>query len=363
MKRVIAILATLCMILCLGACGTKQEPKQPAQDVTVEEADLESQEQKSEQAQPAEKDNLPTATSDDAELYIMQEEDGHRYVVTRYGKRAEGYALDSEGNILDKNEEIQVVRDNAYLYEPVRALSFVKNDYLLTLSAREEPVDNDVNVTRVNQYPVNAVLTLNYTPKEPTCNIVLLRSTDPNVADISSNTNQSILVNGEFKLENGQIAVQPNNQSRSLDFTVTAKYPGQTKIIANTLSGDVFAECVVSVQYGYVPSTPVPTETPTEQVNASGDATQHVHNYTKTIIEPTIWDVGYTLYTCTDCGYSYQDNYTSKLPAPEPVEPPHVHQYVASVVAPTEKEEGYTLYVCEGCGDSYKDNFIKPSGG
>jgi len=125
----------------------------------------------------------------------------------------------------------------------------------------------------------------------------------------------------------------------------------------------VFAECVVSVQYGYVPSSPVPTETPTEQVNASGDATQHVHNYAKTIIEPTIWDVGYTLYTCTDCGYSYQDNYTSKLPAPEPVEPPHVHQYVASVVAPTEKEEGYTLYVCEGCGDSYKDNFIKPSGG
>lgn len=362
MKRIIAVLAALCMISCLGACGTEQKAAQPARDATIEEAVQEPQERENETAQPEKVVVLPTATSDDAELYIMQEEDGHEYVVTRYGKRAEGYSLDSEGNILDKNGEIQVVRNNAYHFEPVRALSFVKNDYLLTLSAREEPVENDLNVTRVNQYPVNAVLTLNYTPKEPTCKIVLLRSTDPNVADISSNTNQSILVNGEFKLENSQIAVQPNTQSKALEFTVTAKYPGQTKIIASSLSGDVFAECVVSVQYGYVPSTPVPTETPTEQVNASGDATQHVHNYAKMIIEPTIWDVGYTQYTCTECGYSYQDNYTSKLPAPEPAEPPHVHQYVASVVAPTEKEEGYTLYVCEGCGDSYKDNIVKPVG-
>ena len=97
-------------------------------------------------------------------------------------------------------------------------------------------------------------------------------------------------------------------------------------------------------------------------MNASGDATQHVHSYICTVVEPTIWEKGYTLYTCPECGYSFQDNFTSKLPAPEPTPAPHVHSYRASVVAPTESERGYTLYICDECGDTYKDNFVQPTG-
>ena len=98
-------------------------------------------------------------------------------------------------------------------------------------------------------------------------------------------------------------------------------------------------------------------------VNGCGEyGPEEACSYRDETTPPTCTEWGYTTHTCTVCGYSYQDNYTSKLPAPEPAEPPHVHQYVASVVAPTEKEEGYTLYVCEGCGDSYKDNIVKPVG-
>ena len=84
MKRIIAVLAALCMISCLGACGTEQKAAQPARDATIEEAVQEPQERENETAQPEKVVVLPTATSDDAELYIMQEEDGHEYVVTRY---------------------------------------------------------------------------------------------------------------------------------------------------------------------------------------------------------------------------------------------------------------------------------------
>ena len=80
------------------------------------------------------------------------------------------------------------------------------------------------------------------------------------------------------------------------------------------------------------------------------------------MIPPTPWEKGYTLYTCSECGYSYTDNYTSKLPAPEPVATPHIHNYTSSIVAPTATERGYTLYVCNECGDSYRTNYVDPIG-
>ena len=36
----------------------------------------------------------------------------------------------------------------------------------------------------------------------------------------------------------------------------------------------------------------------------------------------------------------------------------HVHQYTETVVKPTISEQGYTLHTCTGCGDSYKDSFV-----
>ncbi len=37
------------------------------------------------------------------------------------------------------------------------------------------------------------------------------------------------------------------------------------------------------------------------------------HNYTKKVTAPTCTKKGYTTYTCTDCGYSYKDNYTNPV--------------------------------------------------
>ena len=217
-------------------------------------------------------------------------------------------------------------------------------------------------MTRVNQYAVNLTVRLNFKPDDASNSIILIRSTENAVAEIRVNNNRKYIVDGEFQMDDGEIAIQPDDPSKPINLIVTAKYPGETKLIARALTGEARAECSVNVRYGGVDSIPVPTETPTDIVNASGDATQHVHSYICTVVEPTIWEKGYTLYTCPECGYSFQDNFTSKLPAPEPTPAPHVHSYRASVVAPTESERGYTLYICDECGDTYKDNFVQPTG-
>lgn len=66
-------------------------------------------------------------------------------------------------------------------------------------------------------------------------------------------------------------------------------------------------------------------------------------SYAKTVTEPTCSEWGYTVYTCTGCGYSYRDDYT--LPA---------HAYDETIEkAATCAEEGKALYTCKYCGDSY----------
>lgn len=43
------------------------------------------------------------------------------------------------------------------------------------------------------------------------------------------------------------------------------------------------------------------------------------HTYSNTVVKPTLDSEGYTLHTCTKCGYSYKDNYTAKLLPPTQV--------------------------------------------
>ena len=71
------------------------------------------------------------------------------------------------------------------------------------------------------------------------------------------------------------------------------------------------------------------------------------HHYTETITEPTCTAMGYTTYTCEDCGASYIGDYTDK----------EMHNYTKSVTYPTCTELGYTTYTCAECGDSYKSDY------
>ncbi len=99
---------------------------------------------------------------------------------------------------------------------------------------------------------------------------------------------------------------------------------------------------------------------------------------------------GYTTHTCTRCGDSYTDSYTSpsdhhydsgvitrELTCTEEGEmtytcscgdthtepiPTIAHNYAPTVTAPTCTEMGYTTHACTQCGDSYVDTYTVPNG-
>ena len=76
------------------------------------------------------------------------------------------------------------------------------------------------------------------------------------------------------------------------------------------------------------------------------------HNYRPTVTAPTCTDLGYTTYTCQDCGDSYKTDYVNALG----------HSYRAEVKAPTCTEGGYTTFTCTRCGDSYVGNYTNALG-
>ncbi|MBQ5712453.1 MAG: hypothetical protein IIV61_07575, partial [Oscillospiraceae bacterium] len=76
------------------------------------------------------------------------------------------------------------------------------------------------------------------------------------------------------------------------------------------------------------------------------------HSYESNVIKPGCTTGGYTVKTCTVCGYSYSSGATS----------PVGHRYDAVVTTPTCEEEGYTTYTCTGCGDSYVGDRVAATG-
>ena len=67
-----------------------------------------------------------------------------------------------------------------------------------------------------------------------------------------------------------------------------------------------------------------------------------VHSYLESVVPPSCHDFGYTLYTCTQCGDSYMDNYTKQL----------THQWrVDGVRNPTCELFGYKELTCTLCGE------------
>jgi len=76
------------------------------------------------------------------------------------------------------------------------------------------------------------------------------------------------------------------------------------------------------------------------------------HRYTSTVTKPTCTEMGFTTYTCVDCGDSYKADYTDAAG----------HSYKAVVTKPTCTKLGYTTYTCSVCGDSYKSDYTEVLG-
>lgn len=71
------------------------------------------------------------------------------------------------------------------------------------------------------------------------------------------------------------------------------------------------------------------------------------HDYSAEVTEPTCTAMGYTTYTCDNCGDSYIGDYTDKAE----------HEYSETVTAPTCTAMGYTTYTCEDCDNIYVGDY------
>ena len=76
------------------------------------------------------------------------------------------------------------------------------------------------------------------------------------------------------------------------------------------------------------------------------DAVYTGHDYKEIVTDPTCTNNGCTIYTCNECGNSYQGN-TIKATG---------HNYVVTTVEATTGWGGYDYHECSVCGYSYKDN-------
>ncbi len=79
-----------------------------------------------------------------------------------------------------------------------------------------------------------------------------------------------------------------------------------------------------------------------------GDYTDKAeHEYSETVTEPTCTSHGFTTYTCDDCDAEYVSDYVDAVP----------HAYKADVTTPTCTAMGFTSYTCEDCDNSYVGDY------
>lgn len=76
------------------------------------------------------------------------------------------------------------------------------------------------------------------------------------------------------------------------------------------------------------------------------------HNFISEVTPASCEDMGFTTYTCENCGISYKSDYTKVLG----------HDYVPVVTAPTCTEGGFTTYTCSRCGGTYESDYTEPTG-
>ncbi len=72
------------------------------------------------------------------------------------------------------------------------------------------------------------------------------------------------------------------------------------------------------------------------------------HHYSEAVTVPTCTTMGFTTYTCDDCGKSYVGNYTDKTE----------HHYDSVITPATCTAMGYTTYTCTECGNEYTSDYV-----
>ncbi len=76
------------------------------------------------------------------------------------------------------------------------------------------------------------------------------------------------------------------------------------------------------------------------------------HSFEAVVTDATCTEMGFTTYTCGECGTSYKSDYTNPLG----------HNHVSAVTEPTCLEAGFTTFDCSRCDNSYISDHTDPLG-
>lgn len=348
MKRIIALLSLIVFVVVSSACTPfKKPPERELMQEAIASPELTAEEL------------LPPVTSTDVELYVAQSDSGELYAVNPYGTPAVGYSFDKAGNIIGRDGRIIVSAENTTQFEKIESLKFSEEEYSVSLDALNLPLECYYS-GQYAQYSMPFVISLVIENPSATNQTIVIESSNPEVISVRANQNAQLIPDGSLDVPDSGIALQQKEPSETMSIVINAKSPGDAVLTAKAFSGNAEAKCNIHVEYGAGNMSYVPEEWISDlPYNIAG----HVHTFTTDVIQPTLWEKGYTLYTCEDCGYSYKGDYTPQKPGSDTqAEEVHVHQYTVSTVAPTASERGYTLNTCQECGDSYKTNFVGPTG-
>ena len=111
----------------------------------------------------------------------------------------------------------------------------------------------------------------------------------------------------------------------------TAQYCTVCSVELNSAKGHTPGEEATCVDYQYC------TDCGVELADPKG------HSYAEEVIAPTCTSSGYTLHTCSVCGFNYRDSYVDKID----------HSFDVAVTEPTCSSSGSTKYTCVSCGYNY----------
>ncbi|MGN1307130.1 MAG: S-layer homology domain-containing protein [Faecousia sp.] len=162
------------------------------------------------------------------------------------------------------------------------------------------------------------------------------------------------------KIESIEITCKPTGYHRNEDGTWTAESLAVSANLKNGLQRDVTdyiviteseetGSLVISYTYGF-DSDNYGLKTLT--IDLCSLCTAAGHDFTLTVVGATCASDGYTLHTCSRCGYNYRDQFAPALG----------HAYEEAVTAPTCTAQGYTTYTCKTCGHGYIDSVIAALG-
>ncbi len=200
--KTIALLLALSVLLVLPGCSKDRDLRKEREQLiaTIDKTTTEAEDKPDNSVEVDEKASaaevLPYAKSSDVELYVAAENE-KEYVVNAYGQRADGYSIDSDKNIRDKNQVIVVAAKNTERFQYLSYLSFGSQRYDSTLPNHGLNEQGSGSSDEGTNYSTLTVL-LSGAPASATNHVVVLESSNSEIVEIRPNSNAKYLAEGAF---------------------------------------------------------------------------------------------------------------------------------------------------------------------